>query len=193
MGIRAERKQRTRKAILDAALRLFADQGILATTTLDVARQAGVSHGALFLHFTDRDGLVAAAIELFGERVAGRLRDLVHRKAGVAEILAAHMDGIQEEEAFYARLVVEGPLLPAEARNTLTGIQSVVSIHLGEALRIESEQGKAKRLDPALVFNTWIGLLHHYLANRDLFAPGASVLSRRGGEVLNHFTALVAS
>ena len=32
-------------------------------------------------------------------------------------------------------------------------------------------------------FNTWLALIHHYLMNRDLFAPSKSVLSTKGGEL----------
>jgi hypothetical protein len=42
-----------------------------------------------------------------------------------------------------------------------------------------------------LLFNTWIGLVNHYLVNRELFAPGASVIERRGAELLDHFMNLI--
>lgn len=38
----------------------------------------------------------------------------------------------------------------------------------------------------------WIGLVHHYLMNRDLFAPGESVIARRGRELLDHYMGLLA-
>jgi hypothetical protein len=43
-----------------------------------------------------------------------------------------------------------------------------------------------------LLFNTWIGLIHHYLMNRELFAPGASVVERHGRELLDHFMYLIS-
>jgi len=43
-----------------------------------------------------------------------------------------------------------------------------------------------------LLFNTWIGLVHHYVCNRDLFAPGESVIARRGSVLLDHYMGLLA-
>ncbi|MBT3221823.1 MAG: hypothetical protein HN348_22320 [Proteobacteria bacterium] len=42
-----------------------------------------------------------------------------------------------------------------------------------------------------LLFNTWLGLVHHYLVNRDLFFPEGSVLEARGEELLSHFMMLI--
>jgi hypothetical protein len=42
-----------------------------------------------------------------------------------------------------------------------------------------------------LLFNTWIGLVHHYMVNRDLFAPEGSVIARRGKELLDHYMGLL--
>jgi hypothetical protein len=41
------------------------------------------------------------------------------------------------------------------------------------------------------LFNTWIALIHHYLVNRDLFAPRRSVVRAKGRELVDHFLSLV--
>ena len=159
---------------------------------MQVAAAAGVSHGSLFAHFRTRDGLVAAVISDFGYTVVTRLHALVEQRARVKAILRAHMKSIGEHEAFYTRLVLEGPHLPVESRNVLIGIQSAVSIHLSEAVDREIREKTIRSMELALLFNTWIGLLHHYLANRDLFSPGKSVIAEKGDYLLNHYMALLA-
>ncbi len=52
------RKERTREALLEAALELFAEQGYEATTTAAIARRAGVSEMTLFRHFATKDALL---------------------------------------------------------------------------------------------------------------------------------------
>ena len=42
-----------------------------------------------------------------------------------------------------------------------------------------------------LFFNTWVGLLHYYIANASSFAPGESVLKRYGHQLRDHFLMLV--
>lgn len=58
--------------ILQAALRLFAQQGYHATSTNKVAKAAGVSEGLIFRHFGNKDGLLQAILDE-GER---KLKDL---------------------------------------------------------------------------------------------------------------------
>ncbi|MFL6151367.1 MAG: TetR/AcrR family transcriptional regulator [Ornithinibacter sp.] len=52
------RKERTRQALLESALALFAEQGYDATTTAAIARRAGVSEMTLFRHFATKDALL---------------------------------------------------------------------------------------------------------------------------------------
>ena len=192
MVTRENQKASTRRKLLETATGLFAERGILATKTLDIARAAEVSHGTVFAHFPTRADLVSEVISQVAGKVIRRVHDIVERGAPVREVLAGRLEGLAEFEAFYARLVIEGPLLPSDARNTLIGIQSVISFHLAEAAEPEMEAGRMRRMPIHLLFNTWIGLVHHYVANRDLFAPGKSVLLHRGEELLNHYLGLIA-
>jgi AcrR family transcriptional regulator len=189
---RAAQKRDTRQRILDAAIRVFARDGILASTTAAIAKEAGVAHGSVFVHFGSQESLIIAAIQDFGKTVSLRLHELIQGGAGTREVLEAHMRGIREYENFYARLVVEAPLLPDDAKTSLVLIQSTISFHLSPAIEADRAAGRIKAMPLPLLFNTWIGLVHYYLANRELFAPGASVIDRRGPELLEHFMSLIS-
>jgi len=177
---------------VEAAFGLFAEFGPLATTTGAVAQAAGVSHGTLFLHFPTQGALVEAVILEFGSKVNARLHELSSSGGSVREILEAHLAGLREFEPFYTRLVIEARLLPECAREALLGIQSTVSHHLSVAAERAMADGTIRTMPVALLFNTWIALVHYYLTNGDLFAPGKSVLARRGGELIEHFLHLIA-
>lgn len=56
--------RRTRRSILDAALRLFAASGTNAVSLRAIAGEAGISLAGLLRYFTDRDELVVAALLL---------------------------------------------------------------------------------------------------------------------------------
>jgi AcrR family transcriptional regulator len=54
--------QRTRQAILDAALDLFADKGYFGTSLRDVATKVGVRESALYNYFPGKDALFEALL-----------------------------------------------------------------------------------------------------------------------------------
>ncbi|MEU5843849.1 TetR family transcriptional regulator [Rhodococcus sp. NPDC047139] len=54
---RAERKERTRQALLEAALELSSDRGLGAVSLREVARQAGIVPTAFYRHFSSMDEL----------------------------------------------------------------------------------------------------------------------------------------
>jgi AcrR family transcriptional regulator len=56
---REERKQQTRRAIQEHALRLFLADGYEATTVERIAEAAGVSHMTFFRHFPTKESVVA--------------------------------------------------------------------------------------------------------------------------------------
>src|SRR5258708_26907957 len=60
-GERDERQQRAER-ILDAATRLLLRWGYRKTTIDDVAREAGVGKGTIYLHWKDKNKLFSAAI-----------------------------------------------------------------------------------------------------------------------------------
>ncbi|WP_225047766.1 TetR/AcrR family transcriptional regulator [Lacticaseibacillus kribbianus] len=53
------------QAVLKASLKLFADQGFASTSTLDIARAAGVSEGTVFKRFKTKEGLLRAILGPF--------------------------------------------------------------------------------------------------------------------------------
>jgi len=189
---RKQQKERTRRKLLAAARSLFAQQGIGATRTVDVARAAGVAHGTVFTHFPTREDLVEVVVGEFAAAVAMRIHAVVEQGAGLRAVLEAHLDGLAEDEALYARMVMEGPLLPQDARVTLTGIQSVISFHMAAAAERERAEDRIRPVAQHLLFNTWLGLVHHYVGNRDQFAPDGSVLERCGPELIDHYLGLLA-
>lgn len=54
--------------ILDATLRVFGENGVHGTTVAQIAEAVGVTPGALYRHFGNRDAIVAAATELARRR-----------------------------------------------------------------------------------------------------------------------------
>lgn len=58
-----EEAQETRAHLLDAAERLFSEQGVTSTSLNDIARAAGVTRGALYHHFKNKTDLIEALLD----------------------------------------------------------------------------------------------------------------------------------
>lgn len=67
MSVRAEQKLKTRRALLDAALRqLSADRGFGSLSLREVAREAGIAPTSFYRHFNDLDELGLALVDEAG-------------------------------------------------------------------------------------------------------------------------------
>jgi AcrR family transcriptional regulator len=71
-----QRRDETRRALLDAAVESLIEVGFARTTTLEVQRRANVSRGALLHHFPSKAELMAAAIAHLAEMRAIELKQL---------------------------------------------------------------------------------------------------------------------
>ncbi|MEW6322904.1 MAG: TetR/AcrR family transcriptional regulator [Acidobacteriota bacterium] len=99
-GRRARRKARTRRALMEAALELFARHGIYDTRLEDITEAADLGKGAFYNYFASKTDLVSALLGEAIEQLLADCRRLVadddHLAARVTAIVRAH-------DAFFAR------------------------------------------------------------------------------------------
>ncbi len=104
-----------RESIVAAALRIFGERGIEATSLREVAKAAGVSPALIVHHFGGKDGLVAAvdetALEEFGSAYGGEAGEgddpvdlLRRRSAQTVGVMREHPEAC----AYLGRALVEG-------------------------------------------------------------------------------------
>ncbi len=130
-GKRVENKERTKKAILRAALDLFAKKGFSRTTTKAISQKAKIAEGTLFNYFRTKEDL---ALYFFEEELTGLIQwfedDARLRKAPLPEQLFAvihrHLERITPYEEFVGAVYLRAlqptsrlsPLsLPAQENN----------------------------------------------------------------------------
>lgn len=117
---------------------------------------------------------------------------LARKCDGIEDFLEKHLDILEEYEAFYTRLISERNKLPDEAQKTIMIIQSTLAYHFGSVIYSEIEKGKVKNLPIHMLLNTWMGLIHYYLLNREFFSPsGESVIKKYKSEMLFAYTNLI--
>jgi AcrR family transcriptional regulator len=83
-----------RDAICDAALELFAEQGIEATTIRDIAQRADAAEGTLYRHFNGKDDLAGWLYQRCAQELQSRLAEATEAAATPAEKLEALIRGV---------------------------------------------------------------------------------------------------
>ena len=189
---RQQQKEFTRQKIIDTAFRMYAVTGF-STSTNAIAQEAEISHGAIFAHFPTREILQITVIEQFAHEVGEKLHNLSGSSSNIAELLHAHIRIIEGYEPFYKKMISEFSTLPQEAMALLVSVQSIISYHFGIVIEREQKKETVKNILLHMLFNTWIGLLHYYLQNSELFAPGASVLKKCKDELIDSFVRLISN
>jgi AcrR family transcriptional regulator len=98
-GNRVERGEITREALVGAARLLFGRDGFTSTSLDDIASAAGVTKGALYHHFQNKEELFRAVAESVKRDINTRLSDLfigsdafTALEAGCFTILEAYLD-----------------------------------------------------------------------------------------------------
>jgi AcrR family transcriptional regulator len=66
-----------RREIVDAAIKLFAERGYQETTVQDIAAEAQVATGSVYIHFASKDALLHAVNERFYEGLTERMASIV--------------------------------------------------------------------------------------------------------------------
>lgn len=102
----SERRRTSIKSVLDSALTLFVTQGYDATSMDDIARQAGLTKGALYFYFKDKLSLLAALLERTDSELIDPIVNKISASTGPAR------DRIVMLTNWFARIGAERKELP---------------------------------------------------------------------------------
>src|SRR5262249_2177756 len=146
LPLRERKKLRTRRALADAALRMFSEKGFGHTTLEDLAAEAEVSKSTFFRFFPAKE---AAAIEAETELWTAYLTALADRelsgptRGAPPQTWAAAAAGLDPgwDERFVAprRLIAAEPALLAYVEHYRTGVERQVIECLAGKLGLDPE------------------------------------------------------
>ncbi|MEX1829523.1 TetR/AcrR family transcriptional regulator [Luteibacter sp. CQ10] len=91
MRVSKQKSEENRTLLLNAAGRLFREKGIDGVGVAEVAKQAGLTHGALYAHFPSKEALVAAA---FSQAFAGNMAAIDAWAAGKQPTFADYLEAL---------------------------------------------------------------------------------------------------
>jgi AcrR family transcriptional regulator len=113
-GLRQAHVRNTRRTLLDTARRLFTRDGFQATRTEEIVEQSGLTRGALYHHFRDKEDLFRAV----HEEVLSEMAPLLWRRAADPTASAwtlfranseIYLESASTNEAYRQIVLVDGP------------------------------------------------------------------------------------
>ncbi|HJZ86040.1 MAG TPA: TetR/AcrR family transcriptional regulator [Polyangia bacterium] len=100
-----------RERILEAAIRVFAGKGFFNSKVSEIAREAGVADGTIYLYFKSKDDLLISLFEDRMERINQALRERLPREpsaeAKLRRFIEMHLDLVEKHRALVEVLTVE--------------------------------------------------------------------------------------
>lgn len=154
-----------RAATVEAVVELAAEQNPSEITTAAIAKRMGLTQGALFRHFRNKDAILQAVMQWVAERLMSRVEKAVQAApsplAALKAMFMAHVDFVVEHPGVPRMLF--GELQRAEQTAPKRMVQNLISRY-GERLRQVLEQGKScgeldARLDTEASATLFIGTI----------------------------------
>lgn len=129
----ADDRAAKRDRILDAAERVFAQRGFFTAKVADIAREAGVADGTIYLYFKSKDDLLISLFESRMERVNALLAAAVAKARTPRDRLLAFVRA-------YLALIADQPtaaeVLTIELRQSTKFMREYSAQRFGELLRL---------------------------------------------------------
>jgi AcrR family transcriptional regulator len=153
----ARRTERTRQALIDTALQLFAVRGYEATTTDEIAEMAGVSPRTFFRYFRTKESVLFFGEDDFALLVAAELERVPISVNDVDALerclvsLAARITALRRRVKLYQKAVSSSALLRGRERDSDEANARVVAAALARR-RHKTRPDRAMELIAALSF-----------------------------------------
>lgn len=190
---RSNQKDITQSTIINAAWSIFSSLGFVDANIRDIAKFGVISTGSVLTHFGTKENLVDFIIEQLKDQMTTELARRQPKTISLIGILSIQLDVLFLYERIYIRLLRESNKLSEKSQNEFIGIQSLFSEHLSQALTKDYLNGSSMVLPGKMLFNVWIGLVHHYLLNSEKFAPKQSVIMMHKNAIIRTFMILVSN
>jgi len=134
LGLREQKKQETREAIVDAAMRLFVERGFEGVTVADVAEAARVSVKTVFNYFATKEDLFFDEADARRDALVACVRE---REVGESLLAAVRRSAVancsrlsSREFASFARVIEESPALQNKERAMFVGFSRAAAAEL---------------------------------------------------------------
>ena len=140
-GLRARKKQETRRQIYDAASRLFTARGFDAVPVAEIASAANVSVVTVFNYFPTKEDLVFAGMESFEERIIDAVATRALGESALTAVRRIVVDGISHiADPSTAATIARGATLIADSATLQSRQRDIVARYVEDLARLLAEE-----------------------------------------------------
>lgn len=157
--MRQQQKEKTYKAIIKAAISEFENSGINNTSTLDIAKRAGVAHGTIFIHFSSREELVEKAIESELAKLTEPFFKEISGYKNLKSVLQVIISHFEKNKQFFMRVYNEFFTLSEETQGKLTKILKKIYKKVENVILRGQKQSKFRKISVDTIFTMFIASL----------------------------------
>jgi AcrR family transcriptional regulator len=166
-----------RTAILEAALRVWGKRGFAGTSVEEVAREAGLTKGTLYLYFPSKRALLEETLRRYSlrpdvEAGLARLRGQPLENV-VRGLVAVFWRGLEARRELVGVMLRELPNHPEEARQFLTQVVLPINRLLADYLAETLPPERLARLDPVVAARSLLGMVVTFFASQEIFGGRA--------------------
>ena len=188
--IRTKPKAIRRQEILDAARKSLIARGYHDVHLDDVAAAAGISKGALYLYFKDKESMFSSVLEDVIDRLEKRLKALPAQGPaldGLYRMAAEMLEFVDENQDFLIQFSREKPDLCGKRAGTV--LQKRFAEHLrfvASAVARCVKEGSVRRHDSALGGLFFISLVRMFMLQK-VMAQAAGLLRPKADQLMDLF------
>ncbi len=161
--------------ILEAALRVFQRDGFRRATVDDVAREAGITKGTVYLYFDSKEALFIATVRAQFRRVfdllpAISLEDGEDPEQTTRRVGKEFMRALMTEEVAVAlpMILAEAPHLPAIKRIYQEEILPRAGMQLAQLLEAGMAMGFVRKMDPVIAARCLFGMFMVFVVSQEV-------------------------
>lgn len=135
--------------ILDAAIKVFAEQGFHQSTVSQIAKEAGVADGTIYLYFKNKDDILVQFYEYKTKQVFARFREAVDQADTAIDklrnLIRVHLEEFQKNHNMAIVYQVETRQQRRMAEKPIKDMSKLYRDMITELVELGQEEGTMRR------------------------------------------------
>lgn len=146
--------------ILEAAIKVFAEQGFYQSTISQIAREAGVADGTIYLYFKNKDDILINFFNYKTRLVFDQFREAVGKTDSAPEklrhLIRRHLDEFQQDRNMAVVYQVETHQINRLAESQIKSMAKMYLDLVSEIVEQGQEEGSVRR-------DLYVGLVKRFI------------------------------